>query len=499
LNEVMVNLTGSATLPDGTTIALQAPVTVQISAPSPTPPVTLVPEGGDLQKAIDSHLAGGILQLAAGASYPGPFNLRRRIPGSPPLVIQGPPLPPGRLQPEALPSLPKLLAPPNVPAVRTEPGANNYTLSGLEILPVEATGLTMDLVTLGDGSSAQNSLANLPAQISIDRCYIHGQPQGTCKRGIALNCAQAAITGCLFNEFKNPGQDCQAICGWNGPGLYLIEDNELSAAGECVMFGGVDPFIIGLVPTGITLRRNHFILPLSWRGSGFQVKNLLELKNAQNVTIDGNLFEQCWGAAQDGQAILFTVSGSRAGMTVANIIVTNNVICHAAGAFLIGNNNPAQLADPRGIRIENNLLFDINGPAWGGDGHAIEAGRVSDLSIIGNTILQTGTLLYGTNGPITGLIFNNNLASHGSYGIYSVLGGSGTPGLVAGFPGYQLAGNTIIGGAVDPYPPGTLTPASVEAVLPNRRAGHWQAVGTTSGIDPAALSAALSMPLPGGE
>ena len=28
---------------------------------------------------------------------------------------------------------------------------------------------------------------------------------------------------------------------------------------------------------------------------GYGVKNLFELKNAQRVIIDGNLFENCWG------------------------------------------------------------------------------------------------------------------------------------------------------------------------------------------------------------
>ena len=44
--------------------------------------------------------------------------------------------------------------------------------------------------------------------------------------------------------------------GWNGPGPFLIENNHLEAAAENIMFGGTDPAIPQLVPTGIKIRRN---------------------------------------------------------------------------------------------------------------------------------------------------------------------------------------------------------------------------------------------------
>jgi hypothetical protein len=62
-----------------------------------------------------------------------------------------------------------------------------------------------------------------------------------------------------------PLQDTQAICGWNGPGPFLIENNYLEAAGENVMFGGSDPSIPHLVPNDITIRRRNLIWwPVAW-------------------------------------------------------------------------------------------------------------------------------------------------------------------------------------------------------------------------------------------
>src|SRR5678816_3181005 len=81
----------------------------------------------------------------------------------------------------------------------------------------------------------------------------------------------------------------------NGPGPYHIINNYIEAAAENIMFGGADAKIPNLVPSDIEIRRNHVFKPLSWKvgdpsylGRHWAIKNLLELKNARRVTIDGN-------------------------------------------------------------------------------------------------------------------------------------------------------------------------------------------------------------------
>ena len=58
-----------------------------------------------------------------------------------------------------------------------------------------------------------------------------------------------------------------------------------------------------MVPSDIKVLRNHIDKPLSWKGSVWDVKNLFELKNAQDVLIEGNVFAYNWLAAQTGYAI----------------------------------------------------------------------------------------------------------------------------------------------------------------------------------------------------
>ena len=95
-----------------------------------------------------------------------------------------------------------------------------------------------DLIQIGDGSSAQNSLALVPHHIVLNHVYVHGDRYVGQKRGIALNAASVTISDSYIAECKGIGQDTQAIGGWNGPGPYTIENNYLEAAGENVMFGG---------------------------------------------------------------------------------------------------------------------------------------------------------------------------------------------------------------------------------------------------------------------
>ena len=152
-----------------------------------------------------------------------------------------------RIRPQDASNLAKLSSPNALPALRTAAGARHWRLELLEF-PASREG-PGDLIALGDGSTAQNALPQVPAWLTLDRLYIHGDPDRGQKRAISLNSAKTTITGCYVADIKAAGQDSQAIDGWNGPGEYLIDNNYLEAAGENIMIGGADPAIIGLTPT----------------------------------------------------------------------------------------------------------------------------------------------------------------------------------------------------------------------------------------------------------
>src|SRR5262249_27061773 len=262
------------------------------------------------------------------------------------------------------------------------------------------------IVALGDASQAQRDLASVPSRITLDRLYIHGDPQRGQRRGVALNSASTTITGCYLSEITWVGSDSQAIAGWNGPGDYTIENNYLEAAGENVMFGGGDPSIPDLVPTGIIVRDNLLSKPLAWREPGgpvWQVKNLFELKNARQVIVEHNVMERSWEQAQSGYAILFTVRNQDGRCTwcqVEDVQFRANLVRDiAAGIQVLGidPNHPSKQTNH--IAIRDNVFDGIDRKAWGGDGYFLllsDAPR--DITVDHNTIVQrasTGLIKMG--------------------------------------------------------------------------------------------------------
>ena len=429
-----------------------------------------VAAGDDLQAALDRARPGDIVVLEPRATFTGNFVLPLRD-GSRPIIIRtGTPdsrLPgsTGRIGPEHADLLPKLRSPNTQPALRTAPGTRGWRLLGIEFV---GNGQAGDIVTLGDGSNAQRDREDLPGDLLLDRVLMRGDPERGQKRGIALNSGATTIRNSYIADIKANGQESQAIAGWNGSGPYVIENNFLEAAGVNILFGGADPAIPDLVPTDITIRRNHITKNVEWRGSRWTVKNLLELKNARQVLIEGNLLENCWSAAQPGYAVLFTVrnSGGRAPWAIIeNVMFRNNAVKHSAGGVnILGIDNTASSQTANRITIQNNLFEDINHRKWGGNGVFLQIGQgAENVTIDHNTIIQSGNVVtaYGSGNSRTmpGFRFTNNMAQHNAYGIFGNGVGVGMKAIDVYFPDGTIRANVLAGGQASRYPSGNFFPS----------------------------------------
>jgi hypothetical protein len=363
--------------------------------------------------------------------------------------------------------LAKIKSPNSAPAMATAPFAHHYQLQLLEF-PATAQGAG-DIITLGDGSSSQNTLAVVPHDLILDRVYVHGDATFGQKRGIALNSASTTIKNSYIAGIAAVAQDSQAIGGSNGPGPFTIANNYLEASVENVMFGGADPPIPNLVPSDITITHNLFSKPLAWRGQSWQVKNLLELKNAQRVVVDGNIFENNWLAAQVGYAILFTPrnqDGMSPWSVVQQIQFTNNVVRHvSAGINILGTDYNAPSQKTNAITIRNNLFEDVSGARYGGNGWFVLINGAADVTIDHNTVLADGTSDLFAGGPAsTGFVFTNNIMQNNAW---AIMGDSASPGngtIATYFPGSQFFGSVIAGASAATYPSGNFYPPSLSAV-----------------------------------
>ncbi|HUF70540.1 MAG TPA: hypothetical protein VMM79_17965 [Longimicrobiales bacterium] len=558
----------------------------------------LVSRGQNLQAVLNAAAPGDVIVLEAGAEFVGNFVLPVKS-GSAPIVVRSTTSDrlPGegeRIHPSHAPLLARIRSPNAITALKTAPGARHWELRYLEFAGNQnGHG---DIIQIGDGSKAQNTLDRVPQQLVLAHLYVHGDPRLGQKRCVALNAAYVTIRDSYIADCKGVGMDTQAIGGWNGPGPYSIENNYLEGAGESVLFGGSDPAIPNLVADGIMFRRNHVARPLAWRdpiigtpqraaataqsggslppgayayrviawapvgqgstgrstvsaevtavvsapggavrvawqavphateyrvygrtagaqaihwtvtttshldtgdagtpgavptsaGTVWTVKNLFELKNARNVVIEDNIFENHWKEAQAGYAIVFTPRNSGGACTwcvVERVRMEHNVVRRvAAGINLLGYDIPSRPThQTRDIAIRNNLFYEMGKP-YGGNGWFLLAGdEPRDVVIDHNTISHAGTsLIYAYGGTsesprqILGAQVTNNAAPHGSYGINGQSFAYGNGIIEAYFPGASVTGNYLAGGTASRYPPGNRFGGAFELEFVDAAAGDFR-------------------------
>lgn len=474
----------------------------------PAPPLTLIDTtysapsgntitvnaGGNLQAALNSAALGDTIVLQAGATFTGPFTLPNKTTGSGWIYIRSSAYsslpPPGtRVTPADAVNMPKITVTNNVGgAIQTAAGAHHYRFVGIEFLPISGRFVT-NLLELG---TTETTLASLPNNITVDRCYIHGDPAVGGRRGVLMNGSSIAVIDSYLSDFKEIGVDSQALLTFNSPGPLKIFNNYLEAAGENFMAGGGDPKISNMVPSDIEVRRNYFFKPLAWINQSWSVKNLFELKNAQRVLVEGNTFENSWPAAQIGFGILVTPrnqEGTAPWSVTQDVTFRLNKVINVANGLNVSGRDDLQVSQvTRRLLFENNLFLvtRLAGQSGAGAGRVFQVlfGPV-DVTIRHNTALITavsgGTASFWDNNPKGDqLDIRDNLVSNGDFGFFGNASSAGTVGLNAHFTNYSFLKNAVIGGIGSIYPAGNFFPASVADIGFVDYAGGNYRLGPTS-------------------
>jgi hypothetical protein len=560
----------------------------------------LVRAGENLQAAINTAQPGDTILLEAGATFRGNFTLPVK-PGAAYITIRTSaadallPAPGVRISPAHAAHLPTIESTNSAPALRTMAGSHHWRL---QLLHFPSTHLGYgEIIRIGEGSSAQSLLSQVPYEIDIDRVYIHGHTLYGQKRGIALNGRSVTIRNSHISDIKAVGMDTQAIGGWNGPGPFLVENNFLEASGENFLLGGSDPAIPNLVSEGVVVRDNYMTRPMSWRdpvvpapgsvsasvrpgagalpagtyayqviarrpvGSGtigrstaspearsvipdgqsgavaiswspvadateyrvygarpdgtrfywtvtgtsftdtgaggtpgavptsqgetWQVKNIFELKNARNVVVAYNVFENNWKNAQPGYAILFTPRNQDGACTwcvIENVTFEYNIVRNSGGGInLTGYDWPNASGRTTNVKIRHNLFYNITRDLGGSGWFLLIGDEPRDIVVDHNTVDIDGSAavyVYGGTEAapkqVPGLQFTNNAVQHKSYGINGTFFGWGN-GILAGyFPGAIVQGNWLQGGTASRYPAGNLFNGTFEAAFVDAAAGDYR-------------------------
>ena len=500
---------------------------------------TRVPAGANLQAALDAALPGDVLELDAGATFTGNYTLPVKN-GTAPVTVRtrGLTLPNTRIDPAA--NLATLRTPNSAPALRTVGNTAHWRFDGIRF----AAGASQsDIVALGDTVTAD--AAQLPRDLVFDRSIF--QADTSAKNGLSLNSAETTIRRSRFSGIKLAGIESHAIICTNGPGPFTIEDNYIEAGSIGVMFGGAKPAVPNLVPSDILFQRNTVTRPVALRSvTGYGIKNIFELKNAQRVTVRGNVFENNWPDGQAGFAIVFTVRANSATApwtTIRHVLFEHNIVRHSAMAFnVLGLDNqvpaagqpvyPSTLMDD--VIIRNNLVHDVDRWAWTGPAGTVGSGLLlqldggpRNLRFENNTALANGNIMAISGPPVPGFVFRRNIvqkvrvanpatgAMVDTYGVFGNGVGEGNPAFSTYFPhqdGYAdlvFTGNVLAGATAATYStvPGNVFPtvAALMADFVDPAQGNYRLVPASSlralppgmaGADQDAIEQALASTAP---
>jgi PKD repeat protein len=220
-------------------------------------------------------------------------------------------------------------------------------------------------------------------------------------------------------------------------------------------------------------------------GTLWSVKNIFELKNARNVLVENNIFENHWKESQPGFAIVLTPRNSNGGCTwcvVENVRFAGNIVRDvAAGINLLGYDVAARpTRQSANITFEQNLFTGMT-TALGGNGWFLQIGDAPrNVTIAHNTIDSNGNAVVYTYGgnvadprEIYGFQMIANAARHGSYGINGQYFTYGNAIISGYYPDGVFASNYLAGAPAARYPYRTLVVSPFESQFTNITAGDY--------------------------
>ena len=447
---------------------------VAVAAPATGTRIIRVPAGnsGALQNALDAAVGGDEIVLADGATYTGNFSLRNRTDDGV-VIVRSETVPVAfgnRITPSRGGRLATIVTTSVAAAVLTEPGAHGWRLIALRVqLSPQATD-NYGIVTLGSGT--ESASGQYARDIVLDRVIVDGGETGNTSRCVSFNGIRLAVVDSWLANCHANGRDAQAICGWTGPGPFLIANNHLEGSGQAIMFGGGDPLVSNVTPSDITIRRNHLFKPVSWAQGRWTVKAAFELKHAERVLFEGNVIENHWADAQTGFAILFQAvsQDSRAPWTrIRDITVRKNLIVNSrSGINLLSRlamANGAALMPTTRVLFSDNIFSQVGrDPINGSPGRYVQLlGDLQDATVLQNTFFGDGSsnaVLFDGD-PTVRLTLANNVFSASTYGIIGSGMGEGTATLARFATGGVTGGNVLTGLNAARYPSGNAFPEAL--------------------------------------
>jgi len=271
-----------------------------------------VPDGGQIQSAIEAAQCGDTIELKAGATFDGSFTLpNKNCTSATPITIRSSAvasLPNGRVSPADAVNMARIRTTGNWAAMSTAPNAGYWIVDGIEFTDnITNSSVTSYLLDFGETTAP-----NGPNHITVQRCYLHPKEIGNTTawerhvraaiqyEGSYLVFRQNYAAGF---EGYDPGTTTadtwRVLLSVGGPGPLTITDNYMEAWYSAIFTGGGDTnptntaTVISGSTTSATLSNTTGIVPgmvlrLALTGTGLFSGATLTRISGTAITGTGN-------------------------------------------------------------------------------------------------------------------------------------------------------------------------------------------------------------------
>lgn len=317
---------------------------------------------------------------------------------------------------------------------------NRIRIMGLEITNTNhsTASIGYSLVALGRyGANNPTDADDQPHHLIIDRCYIHGQTDGSTADGIYISTKEVAVISSTITEIHHTGPEQHGVVVVNGTGDLQIDNCHIEAGDICVL--------VGTGPTAqkvdqaqydnVSITRCNLTKQESWKGGSWSIKNCLEFKFGRYILVEGCTIHKSWYDSQDGPVVsIKTANGSTDPWTRTQHLTMR--YCHIHDGligikFKTKDNSNEAYNGVEDVLIHDIVMDNIN-PEYGGSSST--ACRLIELdpsdygtltaqriTIRHNTLLHDGQnqndrtgsymiYLSGNNKEIDFFVFENNVA-----------------------------------------------------------------------------------------
>lgn len=382
---------------------------VALDAMIPRDVTIRVQPGENVQNAFDALSGtGGILVLASGAH---PVALVHRPRPDPRLIIV-------RGEGEA-----------TLRGFDARPGSRNVSFETLGFVdPIGTRHLNFGVSRSRGSDGVWRHTMTTPEVTPSGFIFRHVFGRGPCKHGIVANCRDLLIEDSSFTEYYTDGADSQALAAYNGAANHVLRRSRFEAASENIIYGGADAASEAMFPQDILIEDCILSKREEWLALNANIKCLFELKNALRVTLRRTRLEHCWPQAwPDGLAIKICASNQENTNPTARSedVLIEHCTIEDVGRYvnIIGRNDGAYLSGIcRGITIRHNHFGAMHTRRLAtspNPGRCVNVGDGPEgVAIDHNTFAENRhTFLEISGAWPTAIVFTNNVANHGRYGL----------------------------------------------------------------------------------